>query len=129
MFLDTQNLSKWQPDLISFESLGDQESRSVGAKTKQVHKMGKRQLEIIETITANNHPEEFSATYEAEGVWNLVENRFIEADEHKTKWVLDSEFKCTGIARLMAFFMPGMFKKQTLSYMNLFKNFAENSSG
>ena len=129
LFLDHDNLRKWQPDLVSFEPIGGDEPRQVGAKSKQVHKMGRREVEIIETITAHNFPDEFSATYEADGVWNLVENRFVDVGERKTHWLLTSEFKCSGIVRLMAFFMPGMFKRQTLTFMNRFKEFAEDSGG
>lgn len=71
LFLDPDNLQQWQPDLISFEQIGSGEPREVGAKSKQIHRMGKRGIETIETITVNNSPEEFAAMYEAEGVWNL----------------------------------------------------------
>ena len=46
--------------------------------------MGKREIEIIETVTVHKPPEEFAATYEAPGVWNLVENRFIDVGGRKT---------------------------------------------
>lgn len=126
LFLDPENLPKWQPDLVSFEQVSGGEARAVGAKTKQIHKLGKREVEMIETITAHNYPDEFSATYEADGVWNLVENRFLDVDERKTKWILESEFRCSNLVmKIMTFLMPGMFKKQSLMYMNRFKGFAE----
>lgn len=129
LFLDTRNLPEWQPDLVRFEHLGPGEAREVGAKSRQVHKLGRRRVEMIETITVHNNPDAFSATYEADGVWSLIEHRFVDVGESKTRWILDSEFKCSGIARPMAFFMPGMFKKQTLTFMNRFKDFAETSRG
>ncbi|MBV7330419.1 SRPBCC family protein [Chloroflexi bacterium TSY] len=129
LFLDTQNLAKWQPDLVSFEPLGGDKPREVGAKSRQVHKMGRREVEMIETITVHNYPDQFSATYEADGVWNLIENRFVDIGVGKTKWILDSEFRCSGFMKIMAFFMPGMFKKQTFTFMKRFKDFAENSGG
>jgi hypothetical protein len=125
LFLDSDNLTKWQPDLVSFEHVSG-EPREVGAKNRQIHKMGKREVEMIETITARNFPEEFSATYEAHKVWNLIENRFIENGPEKTHWILDTEFKCGGMVRIMALLMPGMFKKNTFTFMNRFKDFAEN---
>ena len=65
--------------------------------------MGRREVEIIETITVHNYPEEFSATYEADKVWNLIENRFFDVGECKTRWILDGEFKrVTGIQVLDA---------------------------
>lgn len=127
MFLDSQNLPKWQPDLVSFEAMDGSEEREVGAKSRQIHKMGRREVEIIETITVHNFPDEFSATYESEGVWNLIKNRFVDVDEQTTRWVLDCECKVSGIiTKLIAFFIPGMFKRPTVTMMNRFKEFAEN---
>ena len=91
--------------------------------------MGRREVAIVETITVCNPPEEFAATYEADGVWNLVENRFIDVSERRTKWMLGSEFRCSGVARLMALVIPSMFKKQTFTFMKRFKEFAEHSDG
>lgn len=126
MFLDPDNLQKWQPDLVSLESISDGDPRAVGAKCRLVHRMGKREVVMIETITVYNPPEEFSATYEAHKVWNLIENRFFEAGPDKTRWVLDCEFRCGGIVRIMAIVMPGMFRKQTMKFMQQFKAFAES---
>lgn len=128
LFLDPDNLLKWQPDLVSFEPIGEGEPRQVGAKTRQVHKMGKREVETIETITAHNHPDEFSATYEADKVWHLIENRFVDIDDGKTRWILDSECNASGFVGIMIRLFPGMLKKQTSTFMNHFKEFAEASN-
>jgi hypothetical protein len=48
--------------------------------------------------------------------------------EGTTRWVLDSHFKFSGLMmKLMALLLPGMFKKQTLTFMQRFKEFAEKS--
>lgn len=128
LFLDPDNLQQWQPDLVSFEQIGSGAPREVGAKSKQVHRMGKREFETIETITVHSPPEEFAAIYEAEGVWNLISNRLTETAEGTTRWVLDSHFKFSSLMmKLMALLLPGMFKKQTLTFMQRFKEFAEKS--
>lgn len=128
LFLDPDNLKQWQPDLISFEQIGSGAPRALGSKSKQIHRMGKREIEMIETITVHSPPEEFAATYEAEGVWNLISNRFTETAEGKTWWVLDSHFKFSSLMmRLMAWLLPGMFKKQTHAFMQQFKEFSERS--
>ena len=129
LFLDPESLHQWQPDLVSFEPLGEGDPRDVGAQSRQVHKMGGREVEILETITVRDDPEKFAATYEADKVWNLVENQFLDDGGQRTRWILDSEFKCSGFTRLLALLMPGMFKKQTLTFMKRFKEFAENSAG
>ncbi len=128
LFLDPDNLQKWQPDLVSLKQIPPGAPREVGAKSKQVHRMGKREMEMIETITIHRPPEEFAATYEAEGVRNLISNRLTETAEGTTRWVLDSHFKFPSLMmKLMALCFPGMFKKQTLTFMQRFKEFVERS--
>jgi hypothetical protein len=91
LFLDRDNLQKWQPDLISLEQIGSGDPRAVGAKSTQIHRMGKREIEIIETITIYSPPEVFAAIYEAQGVWNLISNRFMQTAEGTSRWVLDAD--------------------------------------
>lgn len=101
------------------------EPGKVGTKTRLAHKMGKREVVMLETIRQREDPSLFIATYEADGVWNQAINRFEEADGGNTKWVMETEFKCTGIMRLMTMLMPGMFKKQTQKTMEAFQAFME----
>lgn len=128
LFLDPANLQLWQPDLVNIEQIGSGEPRAVGAKSKQIHRMGRREVELLETITVYNPPEQFAATYEGEGVWNLISNRFTESTGGTTRWVLDAECKFSGLMlRLMAWVLPGMIKTQTQTFMQRFKEFAEKS--
>jgi hypothetical protein len=46
-------------------------------QTKLEFQMGKRKLEMIETIISHNLPDELSGTYEAKGVFNKINNQFI----------------------------------------------------
>ncbi len=128
LFLDPDSLAKWQPGFLRFEHISGKE-REVGAKARQVYKQGNRESEFIETITVRNYPEEFSATYEAGSVWNLIENYFTEIDDNRTKWVLKSDFRSTNFfMKLFAFLMPGMIKNQSFDWMNKFREFVEKSS-
>ena len=49
----------------------------------------------------------------------------MEMNPNQTKWVFESEFRCTGFLRVVAFLMPGMFCKALLKDMQRFKDFAE----
>ena len=89
--------------------------------------MGKREIEMTETIEQRALPDLFSGVYEANGVWNLVENHCEDLPNGGTKWRIDTEFRCAGFMRIMAFVIPGVFRKQTAKYMDLFKKFAEKS--
>jgi len=125
LFDNPDNLVKWQKGLVSFETFSGKPGQP-GAKSKLKYKMGKREIEMVETIVKRNLPDEFSGTYEAKNVWNLVENYFEEVDKNTTNWRLETEFLCKGYMRVMVFLMPGMFKKQTLQTMLDFKAFAES---
>ena len=80
---------------------------------------------MIETITFNDLPKEFHSNYITKGVTNIQKNYFHEEDG-KTRWVSEAEFKFSGFMKLMSFFMgKGVFKKQSMSFMEDFKSFAE----
>ena len=124
LFDNVDNLAMWQPGLISFEHLSGTAGQ-VGAKSKLKYRMGKRDIEMIETITKKNLPEEFSGTYEAKGVLNIISNRFIAVNENTTKMVAKNEFQFKGFMKIVSLLMPGVFKKQTQQYLEQFKTFVE----
>ena len=70
LFDNPDNLDKWMIGLQSFEPISGNPGQ-VGAKSRLKFKMGKREIEMIETITVRNFPDEFSGTYEAKGVFNI----------------------------------------------------------
>lgn len=124
LFDNPDNMPHWQPSLLSFTHLTG-EAGQAGATSELKYQMGKREVVMIETITERNLPDVFSGTYETKGVWNQVSNHFVEQDG-KTMWTMNTVFKCTGMLRIMAWLMPGMFKKQTTADMLSFKAFAES---
>lgn len=125
LFDNADNMSKWMEGLVSFEHLSGTPGQ-VGAKSKLKFKMGKRELEMIETVTVRNLPDEFSGIYEAKGVVNSVKNKFVDLPNSKTKYISEQEFQFKGFMKVIAFLMPGAFKKQSMKYLNDFKKFAEN---
>ena len=76
LFDNPDNLAKWQAGLKSFEHFEGQEGEP-GAKSRLFYDEGGREIEMVETIIARNLPDEFSATYEAKGVFNKISNSFI----------------------------------------------------
>lgn len=125
LFDNPDNMRKWMEGLQSFEHLSGKQGE-VGAKSKLKFKMGKREIEMIETITVRNLPQEFSGTYEAKGVYNIVKNSFIKLSDSKTKYITENEFQFSGFMKIIAFLMPSAFKKQSYKYLLDFKNFAES---
>ncbi len=125
LFDDPKNLPKWQKGLISFEHISG-DSGQPGAKSRLLFKMGKGNMEMIETITKRNLPDEFEGTYEAPGIFNIVKNRFIAVDENRTLWESENEFRFTSLMmKCVGFFMKSAFPKQSLKYLKDFKNFVE----
>lgn len=124
LFDNSENMKKWQKGLINYEFIEGKPGKK-GSKMKLLYEMGKRKIEMIETITQNSLPNEFHGTYEAKGVFNIVKNYFIEINKHQTKWIQENEFNFTGFMRFIAPLMKGSFKKQTCSTLEDFKTFAE----
>lgn len=125
LFDNPDNMGKWMDGLLSFEPLSGTPGQP-GAKSRLKFKMGTREIEMIETITTRNLPDEFSGTYKAKGVFNILKVTFVKVSDTKTKYIAEEEFQFKGFMKLMAFFMPGAFKKQSFKYMTAFKNFAES---
>jgi hypothetical protein len=125
LFDNPDNMKHWQPGLQSFEHISGTPGQP-GAKSRLRYKMGKREVEMIETITKRDLPREFSGTYEAKGVLNIISNYFTPLGPGKTKWVTESEFRFSGMMKLLGFLFPGMFKKQSQKFLDDFKKFAES---
>lgn len=124
-FDNAENMKHWQKGLVNYKLISGEEGKE-GAKTELNYKMGKREVTLVETILTNNLPQNFLSTYATKGVLNTQKNYFEDAKNNTTKWASESEFKFSGFGmKLMGFLMPGAFKKQSLTYMNDFKAFAE----
>ncbi len=124
LFDDPANLPKWQKGLQSFEAISGVPGQP-GAKSKLVFDMNGRRLEMTETVITRRLPDEFSATYEAQGVYNIGKNFFYEAGPNQTRYVSEQEFKLSGFMKLIGPFMGGAFRKQSMAYLQDFKAFAE----
>jgi carbon monoxide dehydrogenase subunit G len=127
LFDNPDNLDKWMKGLVSFEHISGTPGQ-VGAKSKLRFKTGNREMEMIETITVRDLPKEFSGTYEAKGMLNIVKNKFISVSENRTRLINEQEFQLKGVMKFLAFLMPGMFKKQSMKYLTNFKTFAESQN-
>ncbi|NNC95660.1 MAG: SRPBCC family protein [Chitinophagales bacterium] len=127
LFDSTDNMYKWMRGLQSVEHISGTPGE-VGAKSKLIFKINKREMEMIETITSKNLPHEFSGTYEMKGTLNKVSNHFVPINESQTKYITENEFEFNGLMmKLFSKLMPSAFKKQTYQFMQDFKAFAEKS--
>jgi carbon monoxide dehydrogenase subunit G len=127
LFDNTENLSKWMKGLKSFETL-EGEHGEVGATARMKFEMGKRKVDMLETILESNFPHSFKAAYQATGVYNEVNNVFEDKGDH-TLYTTEHYFKFNSwMMRFMGFLMPNAFKKQSMVYLKDFKAFAEGAT-
>lgn len=122
---DPDNMKHWQPGFVSMELISGTQGQ-VGAKSRLNYDMGKRKIEMTETITKRDLPDAMDLTFETKGVYNEQRNEFIEVDANTTKWVSHSLFEFSGFLKVMGWLMPSAFKKQSFQYLELFKKFAES---
>ncbi|KGO88282.1 SRPBCC family protein [Flavobacterium suncheonense] len=127
LFDNPDNLTKWMEGLESFEHVSGEPGQP-GAKSLLKFKMGKRKMEMTETVTVRNLPEEFSGYYEMDGVTNHIKNKFSAISNSKTLYKTENEFviKNNLVMKIFALLMPGLFKKQSMKYLESFKKFAES---
>ncbi len=71
--------------------------REEGAEIALTYKMGKPNIELVETLINRNFPDEFHAIYETIGVHNIQKNIIIEIPDGHTKWISESEFQFFGL--------------------------------
>lgn len=130
LFDSTENLFKWQRKLLRFEHLSGEPGQE-GAKSALVFASPSKknpEMRLVETILVRDLPQQFDASYETRGVFNVVRNRFVELEGGRTKWESENEFQFRGLMRLVGFFMRSAFPKQSLKYMQDFRNFAEHGT-
>ena len=126
LFDSTENMYKWQKGLKIFKIISGEPGEE-GCRSEMVYEGRKGDLEMIETITKRNLPDEFHGIYEARGVYNEMYNYFSETDSGNTVWQTVSVFRFRGLMTLMSPFMKAAFTNNTLLNMERFKSFAEKS--
>ncbi|MDZ4748104.1 MAG: SRPBCC family protein [Saprospiraceae bacterium] len=125
LFTNRDLLPKWQPGLLSSEQIENYPF----PKYKLLLSFGRRKMVMMETITRHELPFHFEGTYEMKGVFNRMVNTFEASGPQKTRWICESEFRFTGLMKIIAFFMKDGFRDQSRVIMENFKRFAEKEIG
>ena len=122
---DPANMPHWQRGFVAMEHLSGELGQE-GSKSKLIYQLGKRNIEMIETITRRDLPAHFDAIYETGNVWNEMRNTFSTTSSGHTLWSSEVIFRFSSFGmRMMGWLMPKAFKKQSLQYMQDFKAFVE----
>jgi hypothetical protein len=127
LFDNPENLKYWQDGYQGFDHISG-EPGAVGSKSTIKYKMGKREIELVETILVNNLPDEFAGEYYHKNMTNTMSNRFTAVTDSTTLYESEVHYIALRgfMTKLMAFLFPNMFKKQVQKWMNQFKDFVEN---
>jgi carbon monoxide dehydrogenase subunit G len=125
LFDNPNNLSKWQEGFESLTTISGNEGE-VGTQSELKYNIKGREMVLTETILKKDLPRQYDFKFEGKGVYNIIENSFEELGDNKTKWTSINEFQTKGFLRVLAFLMPGSFKRQSFKYMEDFKKFTEN---
>lgn len=124
-FIEPDGALNWMEGLQRIEHLSGTLGE-VGAKSDFYSVYKNKEMKISETILEQNLPHQIKFGYESPMGYNEVELLFEELNENTVKQTNNSYFALKGFMKVMGFFMKSMFKKQSLKYMNGFKNYVEN---
>lgn len=90
---------------------------------------GIKRIEMQEKILENDLPFSYKASYEAQGVTNIVCNTFEIINENTTLWIQESEFKFKNFAvKTFSKLVISLFKIISQSTLDNFKEFIENKT-
>ena len=126
IFNNPENMSKWQPTLINFETLSGIQGQ-VGAVSRLTYKEGEREFSLIEKITHRDELNQLNGIYENNFADNVVQNKFFEQSPHQTLWVIENEFKFkTLLMQFMGNILKKNYIKRTQRDMQRFKEMVES---
>lgn len=126
LFANPTYLKEYQDGFLRKELISGTAGKD-GAVSKMYYKMGKGEMELTETITANKLPHSFEASYHHKHMDNTLKSTFTALTENSTRYTNEGEYTAFRgfIPKMMAFFFPKMFERQAQKWMDNFKTFAE----
>jgi hypothetical protein len=126
LYQKQDDLKLWHIGFVSKEVLAGLPNQT-GTKSKIIYHNNNNVIELIETILPSKSKNEIIALYEHKHMINTMTSSFSAMTNNKTRLDLQIHYsKFIGfMPRLMAFLMPGVFKKQTQKMVDNFKIYAE----
>ena len=124
-FTNQEGAKEWMLGLQTIDNISGK-PYELGAKTDFHFLHKNKEMKISETVLEENLPDQIKFSYESPMGYNEVEMRFEQLADGSTRQTNNSYFKFGGIMKYFAFLMKGMFKKQSLTYLNGFKAYVES---
>ncbi len=126
IFANPNNLKEYQDGFIKKELQSGKEGE-VGAISKMFYKNGRHNIELTETITKNELPDSFEASYHHKHMDNTMKCNFVAINENRTRYEYEYEYTRINwvMPKLMAILFPGMYRKPAEKWLRQFKEFVE----
>ena len=125
-FSNPDYLGEYQDGFIRKDHISGEQGQT-GAISKMHYKMGKGEMELIETITDNSLPDYFAGQYHHKHTDNTMLCTFKELDSNSTQcnWEIEYTAFRGFVINVMKTLFPSMFKKQVQKWLQNFKTFVE----
>ncbi|MBL4585986.1 MAG: hypothetical protein JKX84_02865 [Flavobacteriales bacterium] len=124
VFGNAENTLKWLEGLHSAELISGIYGE-VGAKCKVVFESAAGKMEMTETVTLRNLPEQYATTYEGVGYFSWSNHYFEEIDGNTTRYILEQEVELHGAFKAAGFLLKGTIRRQLEKTVVSFKRFTE----
>ena len=125
-FDNLENMTRWQPSLISFEPISGTPGQP-GTISKLTYEEGGREFSLIERITHREEPNRLDGVYENSFADNIVRNRFIDQGKDQTLWVMETEYTFkTLLMKIVGPLRKKNFVARTQRDMERFREVAED---
>ena len=127
-FNEPEGVMHWMEGLQRIEHLSGTPGE-VGAKSDFYFLFRGKEMKISETILEKNSPNQIKFAYVSPMGYNEVEMIFEKLTDTSVTQINNSYFEFKGLMKVMGFFMKGMSKKQSMTYMKAFKDYVESGKG
>lgn len=128
LYVDTALWTEWQPHLLSVEVL-EGAPPATGGRSRLTYRRGRGTMVMTESISLSELPGTWNAVYEAPGIHNICDTRFVAVDAHSTLVEQRNVFRLTGMMRLVGVLFRSSFPQETDKSLRIFKGFVEKQLG
>lgn len=123
-FKEPEGAKHWMEGLQKIERLSGN-THEVGAKSDFHFIHRNKEMKISETILEQDLPRQIKFGFQSAMGYNEVEMIFEKLSDNTVKQTNNSYFELKGFMKIMSFLLKGMFKKQSMKYLNGFKEYVE----
>ncbi|MFM2353432.1 MAG: hypothetical protein RLZZ608_838 [Actinomycetota bacterium] len=128
LYVDTASWPEWQPELLSVEVL-EGAPPDTGGRSRLTYRRGRGTIVMTETVSLSELPGTWNAVYEAPGIHNICDTRFVAVDAHTTRIEQRNVFRLTGMMRLVGVLFRSSFPHETEKSLRIYKGFVEKRLG